>query len=224
MAIEKQRLKVSLYEDLNDPFEMFGASAPDRGERKALRKQKKKINKEYGLLCFSKTWQNTVMWSHYADRHRGVVLEFEAPDKCVFKMQYRSFRSNAENDFSKTIKELTNDNSDADREKLVQKLVEIKFRHWQYEQEIRMHIKRNNTTREIVEGKDLFFYNFGEDLILKKIFAGPLCKLSDKDICEVLPENRKIYVAYTRLAFKSFRVVYQKLKPERLVSEQTCNI
>lgn len=31
-----------------------------------------------GICCFSETWENPLMWGHYADEHRGFCLEFEA--------------------------------------------------------------------------------------------------------------------------------------------------
>jgi hypothetical protein len=34
----------------------------------------------FRILCMSETPTSTAMWAHYADSHRGVVLEFEADD------------------------------------------------------------------------------------------------------------------------------------------------
>jgi hypothetical protein len=34
------------------------------------------ISREYGMICFSKTFDDILMWSHYADKHRGIVIGF----------------------------------------------------------------------------------------------------------------------------------------------------
>lgn len=35
------------------------------------------IEKSIGVTCFSENYNNTLMWSHYADSHKGIVLEFK---------------------------------------------------------------------------------------------------------------------------------------------------
>ncbi|WP_115462136.1 DUF2971 domain-containing protein [Winogradskyella aurantiaca] len=35
------------------------------------------IEKSIGVTCFSENYNNTLMWSHYADSHKGLVLEFK---------------------------------------------------------------------------------------------------------------------------------------------------
>jgi len=34
------------------------------------------ISNDYGLICFSKTFDDILMWSHYGDKHRGIVIGF----------------------------------------------------------------------------------------------------------------------------------------------------
>jgi len=38
---------------------------------------KKTIKEEYGIACFSKTPKSILMWSHYADSHKGLCLIFD---------------------------------------------------------------------------------------------------------------------------------------------------
>jgi hypothetical protein len=40
-------------------------------------------NKSTGVLCLSEIADSLLMWSHYADRHRGIVIEFDA-DQATF--------------------------------------------------------------------------------------------------------------------------------------------
>lgn len=87
-ALQNQRLKVAIFDDLNDPFELLAADLSDRRVRRRFVKWKTRTSKKIGLLCFSMTWRNPLLWSHYADRHRGVALEFEIEDDFVVPVQY----------------------------------------------------------------------------------------------------------------------------------------
>ena len=33
-----------------------------------------------------------MLWSHYADKHKGVALEVEVPDKCIHEVSYQPRR------------------------------------------------------------------------------------------------------------------------------------
>jgi len=49
-----------------------------------------------GVLSFSATWQSVLMWSHYADEHRGICLEFdttELPHDRLAPVRYDGDRS-----------------------------------------------------------------------------------------------------------------------------------
>src|SRR5260370_13256362 len=90
--IANQRLKISRFDDLNDPFELYGAELSDSRHRVAFRRFKKQMADRFGLLCFSKSWGNPLLWSHYGDRHSGVALEFEISNDFVNEVSYESDR------------------------------------------------------------------------------------------------------------------------------------
>lgn len=46
-------------------------------EKKVNKTLTKLINDNYGILCLSERDENIKMWSHYANKHTGVVLEFD---------------------------------------------------------------------------------------------------------------------------------------------------
>lgn len=49
-----------------------------------------------GVLSFSETWESVLMWSHYADEHRGICLEFdtsELPHPNLAPVRYDGDRS-----------------------------------------------------------------------------------------------------------------------------------
>lgn len=47
------------------------------GALEAGQRDKSFLN-DYGIICFTETKTNLLMWSHYADEHRGMAIEFDA--------------------------------------------------------------------------------------------------------------------------------------------------
>jgi len=75
-ALRRKRLKVSLIDQLNDPFELLGIASHNPDERQAFADVKTGLARYSGILCFSSKWSNPVQWSHYGDRHKGLCLVF----------------------------------------------------------------------------------------------------------------------------------------------------
>jgi hypothetical protein len=57
---------------LNDPFEL----RPSSGD--VFKKLVDNAYYEFAIVSLSETNNNLLMWSHYADQHKGIVLEFDA--------------------------------------------------------------------------------------------------------------------------------------------------
>src|SRR5438309_1529951 len=90
--LRNRRLKVSLLEDLNDPFELLGARLDRWGQRKQIHAWREKLAASSRLLCFSRTYMNSLMWSHYADKHRGICLAFDVPRQALDDVNYEPSR------------------------------------------------------------------------------------------------------------------------------------
>lgn len=56
--------------------------------------------KEY-VACFNKNFNNTIMWSHYANKHTGICLIFNSNSDCTFNVQYNKAYIDKINDISK---------------------------------------------------------------------------------------------------------------------------
>jgi hypothetical protein len=69
--VTRQRIKVALYPDLNDPFELLACELSDPTRRAVFQATKNYLASTTGLICFSRSWRSLLMWSHYADKHRG---------------------------------------------------------------------------------------------------------------------------------------------------------
>src|ERR1700722_1039161 len=139
-ALNEKRLKLSRIFDLNDPFELTPFNLTDDDIRDAFFKTRDDVAKERGLLCFSSGWNDPVIWAHYSDKHRGLCLGFEIPELKV----------DAENDecgkvdyvgmplpFPRAVFEEPEGSASYE---VVRRILFTKFKHWEYEQEIRMWI------------------------------------------------------------------------------------
>ncbi len=60
---------------LEDELKMIG----DETFRESTTKALLSCRSTYGIYCMSKINDSTLMWSHYADKHRGVCLGFKVP-------------------------------------------------------------------------------------------------------------------------------------------------
>src|SRR4051812_20082149 len=48
-----------------------------KAAKKRLAEFKTYYDSRRGLVCFSRNWIDPVLWSHYAQRHRGLCLGFD---------------------------------------------------------------------------------------------------------------------------------------------------
>src|SRR5579864_957809 len=78
--IRRHRLKLSTIDEMNAPYEWECVRSSDKGSQLALKATKAEIVGMHGALCFSRSWNNILMWSHYGDRHKGICLGFDLPD------------------------------------------------------------------------------------------------------------------------------------------------
>jgi len=187
--IAKRRIKISEIDQLNDPFELWCVYQKDRSLRDALRAYKNEMNARFGMLCFSKHWHNPVLWSHYADKHRGICLGFDIDSRGAKPVTYISQRPRLKMPPSR---------EDADQ------LLYSKFVDWRYEEEWRSWIQIDERDPAI----GFYFYTFDSHVQLREVIAGPLCDVPVARFNEVLRDYApKILPIKARLAFKNFRVV-----------------
>jgi len=141
--IENKRWLVSLPNMLNDPFEFApgieevpsGVSSQDlEGITNGFLDELSEI---YGVVCFSRTNSNLLLWSHYADGHKGVLLELGClPNKDVINVVYKDTRPAIR--YSQFLSK-----DERDREHIRNAYIKCcmtKQTSWAYEQEIRFII------------------------------------------------------------------------------------
>jgi hypothetical protein len=191
-----RRIKIARFADLNDPFELFAVELSEKNHRIPLSGFKDHMHERFGLICFSKHWENPVLWSHYAERHRGVCLGFDVPDNLLQQVTYTPERLPFE--FEK------NSNRPKLKPESVAALLHTKFSDWAYEEEYRIFVGLDPNS---VEG-GLHFLSFGKELILSEVILGPSCPLPYDEVTKLVSlYDGNIKVTRARLAFESFKIV-----------------
>ena len=157
--IALRRLKISRFHDLNDPFELLGVNLADKVMRSRFRKMKDDINSKSGLICFSKSWKNPLLWGHYAEKHTGMALGFDIRDDKMLPVIYD--------------RKLIDVTFDAKTGKpspgVTDQLIRTKFKDWKYEKEVRLFVALDKDRKE----SGMYFEPFHSELQLREVILGP---------------------------------------------------
>lgn len=199
--VRQRRLKIATINELNDPFELMSPILPNPELRRDFANTKAEIAKRHGLLCFSKHWSNPVQWSHYANRHRGICLGFEIADNLLMPVHYTPKRTTLD------LQALSGTGPAAYEE--MKKLLCTKYSHWRYENEIRIFVR----LEEMDTTLGLYFASFSEQLALRSVIVGHRSAVTRAELNDALGDlGPTVSVWKARLAFKSFKVVRQKME------------
>lgn len=89
-----------------------------------------RLAKDCFVFCLSGDRTNPLLWSHYADAHKGVCLHFD--DKTI------PFAASCAVTYSERFPESNYPAPDSDKDDLFKKSILTKSRHWAYENEFRL--------------------------------------------------------------------------------------
>ena len=182
VALRDRRLKIGTYDNLNDPFELLPFKTSNRRTRLALDTTVAEMAKRFGVICFSLSWSNPVIWAHYADMHRGICLGFDVPKQVVKPIRYLSKRKSMPDISRLPLKQ---------KLQVTQRLLFTKFSHWRYEDEGRASVLLDPTTKE----NGLYFMDFGNKMKLAEVILGsrsPTCLRELEPVLGGLPRIPRI--------------------------------
>jgi hypothetical protein len=185
-SLYEKRLKISKIDDLNDPFDLIPFDLTEPKNRFAAQAMRDHLSVDRGLLCFSASWRDPVIWAHYSDKHKGICLGFDIPDDAALRVQYVPERLPFPT--SPNVVDL-------------QVMLWTKFEHWEYEKEIRAWAELN-------EHEDGFHYkDFSDDLRLMEVIAGAECTVPEHAFQRALISLQPVRLIKARAAFRKFEVV-----------------
>lgn len=161
--LEKKRLKLSTIDELNDPFDLCPLDTSDPAVSKAADALTSQLWATRAILCFSRNWDNLLLWSHYGDSHKGICLGFDisegepGPNYDTNVLYQPNLLQ---------IRRLEDANPD-----LADRLLRTKHESWSYEQEVRMFAEISDPP----DAKNLYWFEFGPHLVLKEVIIGAQC-------------------------------------------------
>jgi hypothetical protein len=177
----------------------YDLSAP--AVRHAFWATRELLGQENGLICFSASWQNPVIWAHYADKHQGVCLGFDIPritgdgDKDIAKRVTYISRALRFPEGFLTLPQHR-------QLKYVNRIPFTKFKHWAYEKEIRVWGRLSN------EEDGLHFFEFEQRMRLVEVRVGASCSLTRSAIARTLgPSAGDVRIVKVRGAYNRFAMM-----------------
>ncbi len=180
--IQDRRLKISLIDNLNDPYELRAIDLMDKERREIVLNTKNFLGKEVGVICFSKNWDMPIMWSHYADSHRGACLGFDIEDTLLKKMHY------SESPYKSPPSRLPTE----DAATIVERMLSLKHKPWAYECEYRLFINIDKS-----EGGESY-KEFDDYVVPREFYFGVECE-------DVLVDETKYFIQRHSPGIKSYK-------------------
>ena len=182
--IKNKYVKVSALSELNDLNEIKNYKIKNKAERDSLDRFLSEKLSKYGILCLTSEWSNPVHWAHYGGRNKGIAMGFEVDKSNLFKVSYCQEKLNIPR--KNGIPYFTEED--------LEKLLSLKFIHWQYEQEFRLFIVLEET--RFVEPN--YFEKFSPALKLQELILGARYEENINELKEELNKldsSVKIYKA-----------------------------
>ena len=183
-------MRISTPNSLNDPFESKYASSDLKAIEEIYRKYHKNHFKQYvdkfkdyGIISLTTNNDNLLMWSHYSDEHKGIVIGFDidendpsdffyTPTTCRFeKVKYSQ---------SRQFEGIINENN-LDEVKLHYSI--IKSNEWNYESEYRFILSYKDA--------DILYLNKKNSLFEKTL------EILELNIDELKNDERYAYIDLT---------------------------
>ncbi len=186
-SLRERRIKISQYDDLNDPFDLIPFDLSDKIKRRAMRDAIRQLTADHGLVCLSAGWRDPVIWAHYSDKHRGICLGFDVKEQNVKRVEYVPERLPFPDEPGP---------KDSDT------MLFTKFDNWAYEQEIRAWANLDD------EDHGHYYKDFDESFRLAEVIVGPRCKTSRQAVLDALsPLDSEARLIKARAGFKRFEIV-----------------
>lgn len=159
------------------------------------------------VKCFTENPRNTLMWSHYADKHKGVCVGFNfasLKNRVINdqQLQHIAVRYSSTPPLS-LISEPLDDHAVS---MFALDVLHTKSIHWAYEQEYRFYIQ----TQEPVSD-DGVILNVGADAVVDVIFGEQVAKTVIKERIQELPKKLKARVAAIDRRGLSYNLVFRDL-------------
>ena len=180
--LRDSRILVTRLSRANDPFDLQLGFSNSLSDAYIAGFQSKycKLEEKIGVVCFSERPDSILMWSHYANCHRGFALEFELDEKSLEKVVYSTEAPQLPNE--------TDTNIEAVRKEVFNRALRTKAIDWAYEREWRRIVKYSKNDPDIQIDGDNHFLVF-PSASLKSLFVGMRSNAKDEQLKNLLNET-----------------------------------
>ncbi|EJQ3898630.1 DUF2971 domain-containing protein [Salmonella enterica] len=161
----------------NDPFETYGVSLASEVKDSLMHLTlRSKINSDLASVCLSESPLEVLMWSHYAQHHKGYVVGvdtelagFDDESLCLVTANEGNIDYLDERDKTRLI---VSDKNFKNKE-IVKKILLRKSHHWKYEKEVRIVIESDKLLPIGSAEEDRFYLHKAPGTnIIKEIYIG----------------------------------------------------
>ena len=220
-AIEKRRLKAADLDQANDPFESLVVAFNSREQEYIFLDYRKVVLGRYGMVCFSQSYQDPLLWGHYADSLKGICLGFYAvlynddTRDVIKKVKYVPQRIDARA-FNILMSWIAGNRDPLLLDKVqsqIKALMHTKSWNWEYESEWRSWIRKEYQDPV----SNLFFFTLDNiRLKLREILIGFRCMEEDMkpkldELVSRYPDPPKIL--YTQASLRHFAIEIRRCGP-----------
>lgn len=219
--------------DLNDPFECLPKKPSEKEFKNIIKKvfellYKKEIpfnenaeilelekiyneayqnvNNDIGILSLTKNWNNTLMWSHYTNSHKGFCVGFDPKDE-----YFQNFLS-SDLKKSKIIMEVVYSDKRVEipmefgKKKLEFEPFITKSTDWKYEEEVRVISTLNMSDKKINSNPvEIHLFKVPHKLI-KEIVAGANMDKENEDLIKDFCTKNKIEFYKSKISDEQFNM------------------
>lgn len=168
------------------------------------------VSREFGIVCFVQRWDVPLMWSHYAESHRGLVIGFDAghsffAQSNLRRVEYRNKRVSFDVSWSP---------GSSDVSKAIRDLMVRKGRCWKYEQEWRTLLcLKGLEQRSLPNGRRGYFLNIPREVIVQ-VILGCRCSGELEKAVRVAMESSRINLTLERVQLDDGRFAFAR-EPSR---------
>jgi hypothetical protein len=135
-AIENRNIFCPTFMEMNDPMEGIFDSIPRNLETHAYRAAIDNIIRQkkfdMGIASFSETWNNELMWAHYADKFHGICIAYSVPKLLLGLSPQHAFARIVYGEEPHQLEMIQRDQRDA------RAILSTKASKWVYEREWRL--------------------------------------------------------------------------------------
>ena len=186
-----------------------------KAERQALENQKAAIVVQFrnsGIFCATRNKSNLLMWSHYADEHRGVVFGFQ-PDAaqdsflCLLEpVTYSDVRPSFYKPFDPLVGNMPAPTIEAMRA-FTRSLTAVKSMQWAYEEELRVVIPSY-----VSEGQSAVFIPYYATE-LAELYLGHRVAAGDRDelVAAARDLNKDVAIFQARITAGAYALSFEPI-------------